>query len=98
MIAHRPAAVFCFGRRLGGAGLPRFQRVMLERLRSDLTRLQDEQRSLTATSRGNVASQSRVHKAALAMLRAPSFEHLLQIVTTDLAVRIDVDSITLGVE
>ena len=32
------------------------------------------------------------------MLRAPSFEHLLQIVTTDLAVLIDVDIITLGVE
>jgi hypothetical protein len=32
------------------------------------------------------------------MLRAPSFEHLLQIVTTDLAVLLDVDIITLGVE
>jgi len=39
-----------------------------------------------------------VHKAVLAMLRAPSFEHLLQIVTTDLAVLIDVDIVTLGVE
>ena len=75
-----------------------FQHFMLERLRGDLTRLHDEQRSLIATSRGNLASQSRVHKAALAMLRAPSFEHLLQIVTTDLAVLIDVDVVTLGVE
>jgi len=75
-----------------------FQHFMLERLRSDLTRLQDEQKSLIATSRGNLASQGRVHKAVLAMLRAPSFEHLLQIVTTDLAVLIDVDIVTLGVE
>ena len=75
-----------------------FQHFMLERLRGDLTRLHDEQRSLIATSRGNLASQSRVHKAVLAMLRAPSFEHLLQIVTTDLAVLIDVDVVTLGVE
>ncbi len=49
-------------------------------------------------SRGNLASQCRVHKATLAMLKALSFEHLLQIVTTDLAVLIDVDIVTLGVE
>jgi len=79
-------------------GVLDFQHFMLERLRGDLTRLQDEQKSLIATSRGNLASQCRVHKAVLAMLRAPSFEHLLQIVTTDLAVLIDVDIITLGVE
>lgn len=81
-----------------GDGVLDFQHFMLERLRGDLTRLQDEQKSLIATSRGNLASQCRVHKAVLAMLRAPSFEHLLQIVTTDLAVLIDVDVITLGVE
>jgi uncharacterized protein len=75
-----------------------FQHFMLERLRHDLARLQSEQRSLIATSRGNLASQCRVHKAVLAMLRAPSFEHLLQIVTTDLAVVLDVDVVTLGVE
>ena len=84
--------------RLAGEGVLDFQHFMLERLRGDLTRLQDEQKSLIATSRGNLASQSRVHKAVLAMLRAPSFEHLLQIVTTDLAVLIDADIVTLGVE
>ena len=84
--------------RLAGDGVLDFQHFMLERLRGDLTRLQDEQKSLIATSRGNLASQCRVNKAVLAMLRAPSFEHLLQIVTTDLAVLIDVDIITLGVE
>jgi hypothetical protein len=84
--------------RPAGDGVLDFQHFMLERLRGDLGRLQDEQKSLIATSRGNLASQCRVHKAVLAMLRAPSFEHLLQIVTTDLAVLIDVDIITLGVE
>ena len=79
-------------------GVLDFQHFMLERLRRDYTRLQDERKSLIATSRGNLASQCRVHQAVLAMLRASSFEHLLQIVTTDLAVLIDVDVITLGVE
>ncbi|MBV8530823.1 MAG: DUF484 family protein [Candidatus Eremiobacteraeota bacterium] len=81
-----------------GDGVLDFQHFMLERLRRDYTRLQDERKSLIATSRGNLASQCRVHQAVLAMLRASSFEHLLQIVTTDLAVLIDVDVITLGVE
>jgi uncharacterized protein YigA (DUF484 family) len=81
-----------------GDGVLDFQHFMLERLRRDVVRLQEEQKSLISTTRGNLASQSRVHKAVVAMLRAVSFEHLLQIVTTDLAVLIDVDVVTLGVE
>jgi uncharacterized protein len=84
--------------RQDGDGVLDFQHFMLERLRRDAVRLHDEQASLIATSRGNLASQARVHKAALAMLRAASFEQLLQIVTTDLAVLIDVDVVTLAVE
>ncbi len=84
--------------RRAGNGVLDFQHFMLERLRHDAARLEDEQKRLIATSRGNLASQCRVHKAVLAMLRAQSFEHLLQIVTTDLAVLIDVDIVTLGVE
>jgi uncharacterized protein YigA (DUF484 family) len=79
-------------------GVVDFQHFMLERLRRDATRLHREQASLIATSRSNLASQARVHKAALALLRAGSFEQLLQIVTTDLAVLIDVDVVTLAVE
>jgi uncharacterized protein len=82
----------------GEDGVLDFQHFMLERLRGDLCRIEAEHKSLIALSRGNLASQCRVHKAALRMLRAQSFEHLLQIVTTDLAVLIDVDVVTLGVE
>jgi uncharacterized protein len=81
-----------------GDGVLDFQHFMLERLRHDLGQLQDEQKNLIALSRGNLASQSRVHKATLAMLKAASFEHLLQILTTDLAVLVDVDVVALGVE
>lgn len=79
-------------------GVVDFQHFMLERLRRDLARLRDEHNALIATSRGNLASQCRVHKGVLAMLRAASFEQLLQIVTTDLAVLIDVDIVTLAIE
>lgn len=84
--------------RQNGEGVLDFQQFMLERLRHDLAQLQDEHNGLIGTSRGNLASQCRVHKAVLAMLRAPSFEHLLQVVTTDLAVLLDVDIVTLCVE
>ena len=84
--------------RNGDDGVLDFQHFMLERLRSDLQRAQDEHQKLIALSRRNLATQSRVHRAALTMLKAASFEHLLQIVTTDLAVLIDVDVITLGIE
>ena len=81
-----------------GEGVFDFQHFMIERLRGELSRINQEHRTLIAASRGNLASQGRVHKAALAILAAPSFEQLLQIVTTDLAVLLDVDIVTLGVE
>ena len=93
-------AAFACGRRTATTATASsiFSSFMLERLRSDLQRAKDEHKKLIALSRGNLASQCRVHKAALTMLKATSFEHLLQIVTTDLAVLIDVDVVTLCIE
>jgi uncharacterized protein YigA (DUF484 family) len=79
-------------------GVYDFQHFQIERLRQELARVNIEHRTLIAASRGNLASQGRVHKAAIAVLAAPSFEQLLQIVTTDLAVLLDVDVVTIGVE
>ncbi len=75
-----------------------FQHFLIERLRRDLARVNLEHRTLIGASRGNLASQGRVHKAVLAILAAASFEQLLQTVTTDLAVLLDVDIVTIGVE
>jgi hypothetical protein len=79
-------------------GVQDFQHFQIERLRRELARVTLEHRALLAASRGNLASQGRTHKAALAVLCASSFEQLLQIVTTDLAVLLDVDVVTIGVE
>ena len=81
-----------------GDGVFDFQHFQIERLRAELARVALENRTLIAASRGTLASQSRVHKAALAILAAPSLEQLLQIATTDLAVLLDVDVATIGVE
>src|SRR5947209_509519 len=75
-----------------------FQHFLIERLRGDLARVNTEHRTLIAASRGNLASQGRMHKAVLAILAAGSFEQLLQTVTTDLAVLLDVDIVAIGVE
>ncbi|HYM73406.1 MAG TPA: DUF484 family protein [Stellaceae bacterium] len=81
-----------------GDGVVDFQQFLFERQKAEVARLNAEYRNLIAVSRGNLASQTRVHKAALAILAAPSFGQLLQIVTTDLAVLLDVDVVTLAVE
>ncbi len=81
-----------------GPGVLDLQQVMVERLRRDVARLRTEQDDLLANSRDNLSTQERVHRAALALLAARSFEHLIETVMTDLAVVLDVDVVSLCVE
>jgi uncharacterized protein YigA (DUF484 family) len=81
-----------------GEGVIDMQQFMLQRLQTEVARLKNQHRALITTSRANLASQARTHQAVLALLAAPSFEHLIQIVTTDFAVLLDADVITLAVE
>lgn len=74
------------------------QQFMLERLREELARIKGQQRLLISTSRSNLMSQNRIHAAVLALVAATSFEQLIQIVTSDLAVMLDIDVVTLCIE
>jgi uncharacterized protein YigA (DUF484 family) len=74
------------------------QQFMVQHQRAELARLRHQQRALIGTTRANLAAQSRVHQAVLALLAASSFEQLIQIVTTDLAALLDADVVTIGVE
>ncbi len=74
------------------------QNFMLQHQRAEIARLKSQHRVLVGTSRANLASQARVHAAVLALLGASSFEQLIQIVTTDLAVLLDADVVTIAVE
>ena len=74
------------------------QQFMVQHQRAEIARLKSQQRALVGTSRANLASQARVHTAVLALLAANSFEHLIQIITTDLAVLLDADVVTIAVE
>jgi uncharacterized protein len=79
-------------------GIVDLQQFMLERLRRDVTRLRTEQDELLANSRDNLSTQARVHEAVLALLSAKSLTELVEMVTTDLAVLLDVDVVTLCLE
>ncbi|HEY2891896.1 MAG TPA: DUF484 family protein [Dongiaceae bacterium] len=84
--------------RVKGEAVVDLQQFMVERLRKDLTRLRGLQDEMVANSRDNLSTQDRIHKAALALLAAENFEHLIEIVGTDLAVLLDVDAAALCVE
>lgn len=74
------------------------QRYILERLRTEVTRLRTSRDEIIATSRANVSSQARIHAAALALIGATTLEHVIEVITTDLTVHLEVDAIVLGFE
>jgi len=81
-----------------GKGVVDLQQFMVERLRRKNAELSELRDDLVATGRSNLAIQSRVHEAILALLRAASFEEFIETITTDLAVILDLDVVTIGVE
>lgn len=85
-------------RRAAAGNVVDFQHAMVNRLKSENEKLQAAQDYLIGTARANQSIQSRVHDAVLAILRAPSFESMIQTVTGDLAIQLDVDAVTIGVE
>ena len=85
-------------KRKHGDGVIDLQHAMLERLRGEVTQLKDTQRELITATRGNMTSTARVHACVLAILDSPSFEHMIHIVTHDMAQMLDVDVSALCVE
>jgi uncharacterized protein YigA (DUF484 family) len=81
-----------------GGNVVDLQAFMVHRLQDEVLRLKTQHRALISTSRSNLTSQQRIHTAVLAVVGAASFEALIQVVTTDLAVLLDVDVVTLCVE
>jgi uncharacterized protein len=81
-----------------GRGVVDIQQFMVKRLQGEVGRLQDQQRELITTTRANLNNQNRVHAAVLFLLDSTSFEHLIQTITTDLAVLLDLDLVALAVE
>jgi len=81
-----------------GNGVADLQQFLVEKLRRELAELGAAHDALVVTGRCNLSSQARVHKAALTLLKARSFEHFIETLTTDLAVILDLDVVVVGVE
>lgn len=81
-----------------GKGVVDLQSFMVERLRGEVNRLMEQQRELIGATRANMNSQNRIHAAVLFLLDAQSFEQLIQTITSDLAVLLDLDVISLVIE
>lgn len=75
-----------------------FQHAMIDRLRGEIDTLSGRQSDLLSTTRANMQTQSRIHECVLNLLGAQSFEQLIQTVTTDFAVILDLDMVTLCIE
>ena len=84
--------------RRGGTNIADLQYYMIERLQAEMGRLRTEQQELLMGSRATLNHQNRIHAAALFLLDAQSFEQLIQTITTDLAVLLDLDVACLIVE
>ncbi len=74
------------------------QHFMLQRLRAENQRLHDLYAGLVSTARDNQSAIGRTHDASLVIIGASSFESLIQAVTHELAIRLDVDVVTICVE
>ncbi|MDJ0947420.1 MAG: DUF484 family protein [Alphaproteobacteria bacterium] len=81
-----------------GKGVVDMQHYMIERLQKDIERQSRHRNELLSSSRRNRMGQSRVHGAALEIIAASDFEQLVEIISTDLAVRLEVDVVRLCVE
>jgi len=84
--------------RRNGDGVVDLQQFMIERLRAEVTRLKKNQRVLIGANRAHRIRQTRINEAVIDLLAARTFEEVIQTLTTDLAVRLDVDAVALCVE
>ena len=81
-----------------GDGVVDLQQFMIERLRTEVARLKKNQRVLIGANRAHRIRQSRINEAVIDLLSARSFEEVIQTLTTDLSMRLDVDAVALCVE
>lgn len=84
--------------RASGDRVVDLQRFILERLKQRTQELEEERSQMVALARLNLKSQTRVHRAVLALINAQSFEHLIQATTIDLPVFLGLDVASLCIE
>jgi uncharacterized protein len=75
-----------------------FQHYMVEKLKADKRMVLDTTRDIIEVSRENMNNLARIHEAVLKILEAENFDHLIQIITVDVAAALDCDAVSLVME
>lgn len=81
-----------------GKGVVDFQSALVERLKHDKTTAHRIQKELIETFRANMNNQTRIQTAVLVLLEAESFEELVETITQDFPVLLDVDTVNVVIE
>lgn len=81
-----------------GRSVVDLQHYLIDRLRHDLAEARETHDTTITAARGNLQSQQRIHSAVIDLMNAASFEHFVEAITTDLALKLDVDVVSLCVE
>jgi len=84
--------------RESGSRVVDMQRFLVERLERRTRELESERDQMVALARLNLKSQTRIHRAVLALINAQSFEQLIQAVTIDMPVFLGLDVAALCIE
>ncbi len=82
----------------GGRAVVDLQHYLIDRLRGELVTLRRMHDETVTAARANISGQQRVHNAVIDLMNAPSFEHFVEAITTDLALTLDIDAVSLCVE
>ena len=81
-----------------GDGVVDMQRFIADQRLREINELRDCAQEVIETSRSNMSVQTQTHAAVLALLRANDMGQLLQVISDDLPILLDVDVVVLGFE
>ena len=81
-----------------GANVVDLRSIALERLEARLNRLEETHRSVIAAAYDNLAGTNQIHRAVLALLQQDEFPGFLELVSTQLAGMLKVDTLRLCLE
>lgn len=81
-----------------GGNVVDLQRHMVGKLQTGIKSLKSKYEEMLLSSRDNMSTLHQVHEAALRLIRAPSLEALLEVVTVDLPAVFNVDMVRLALE